>query len=49
MSLNGWLDAGNSNVGGSGHRDLLYCLGGLLGAGLDLSTVIGQNIRDCVI
>jgi len=40
VPLNGWLDADNSNVGGSGHRDLLYCLGrrvgGLVGAGLDL-------------
>ena len=48
LPLNGWLGADNSNVGGSDHRDL-YCLGrrvaGLLGAGLDLWTVIGHNIK----
>jgi len=31
VPLNGWLDAGNSNVGGGGHRDLLYCLGRRVG------------------
>ena len=53
VPLNWWQDAVNSNVGGSGVRDLLYYLGrrvgDLLGAGLDLWTVIGQNIRDRVI